>query len=464
MTIPRHFRWQGNSNSSPHSLFVCASLLDRLVSSVQRWLSILVTAILAWPISAATADNVALIRIEGPIGPATAGYIGRAIDVAAALQAHCLIIELDTPGGLLDSTRTIIQSLYASPVPTVVYVAPAPAGAISAGCFITLAADVAAMAPNTTIGAAHPVALGGGAGEQKTDDVMSQKLLSFATSYIEAIAEKRNRNVEWAKSAVRDSASITAKTALELNVIEIIATDLSNLLEQLDGLTINTTTLHTASAEIVPIPMLLREKVFQLLWRPEVMFLLMLVAIYGIIGELSNPGAIIPGVAGAIALILALYMAAILPVNLAGAALMLLAVALFITDVLTPTHGVLTVGGIIAFFLGAFMLFDRTDHAFRLPIGLILTATVLTATFFVFIFSAGLRAQLLPIRAGRETIAGRTATTLTNVDAQGGRIFFDGEYWNARSNVPVAPGQRVEIIAMHGLTLNVKPLNKDTAP
>jgi membrane-bound serine protease (ClpP class) len=429
---------------------------------VQPWISILVALCLVWPLSNLSAQQAGQIRIEGPIGPAASGYIARAIQVASAQQAECLIIELDTPGGLLDSTKHIVHSFYAAPIPVVVYVAPPPAGAISAGCFITLAAHVAAMAPNTTIGAAHPVAIGGGAGGSQSDDVMSEKLVSFATTYIEAIAERRGRNAEWAVSAVRDSASITAEKALELNVIDLLANDLSDLLQQLDGRVVDHHTLATANAKTFEIPMLLREKLFQLLWRPEVMFILMLIAIYGIIGELSNPGAILPGVAGVIALILALYMAAILPVNLAGAALLLIAIALFITDVLTPTHGVLTVGGIIAFFLGAIMLFDRPEEGFRLPLGLILTATGFTAAFFILVVGAGLRAQLLPIRAGRETLLGRTVPAMTPIDGEHGTVFVEGESWNARSEVPVAAGQPVEILGMDGLTLRVKP--KPTRP
>jgi membrane-bound serine protease (ClpP class) len=423
---------------------------------VQRWIYILVAAWLVCPTSRISAEQAGLIRIQGPIGPATAAYIARAIDVAAAGDAECLIIELDTPGGLLESTRHIVQALYSAPIPVVVYVAPAPAGAISAGCFITLAAHVAAMAPNTTIGAAHPVAIGGG-GEGQSNNVMSEKLVSFATTYIEAIAERRGRNAEWAISAVRESASITSEKALQLNVIDLLAINLADLLQQLDGRVVDQHTLATAHAETFEIPMLLRERIFQLLWRPEVMFILMLIAIYGIIGELSNPGAILPGVAGTIALILALYMAAILPVNLAGAALLVLAIALFLADIVTPTYGLLTVGGIIAFFLGGIMLFDRPEEGFRLPLGLILTATGITAAFFVLVVGAGLRAQFLPVRAGRETLVGRTVTALTPIDEAQGRVFVEGESWNARSSVPVPEGQPVEILALEGLTLRVKP-------
>jgi membrane-bound serine protease (ClpP class) len=421
-----------------------------------NWLAILAAAALTCgSLTGLQAADVALIKINGPIGPATAGYIARAIDVAGARNNAALVIQLDTPGGLLDSTKEIVQKFYASPVPTVVYVAPSGANAGSAGCFITLAADVAAMAPNTSIGAAHPVSMSPGGG--KTDEVMKQKLENFGSSYIEAIAEKRGRNAEWAKSSVRESASITAEKALELKVIDVIAKDMSELLRQLDGREVNGKVLKTAGARILEIPMAAREKVFHLLWRPELMLILMLVAIYGIIGELSNPGAVLPGVVGGIALILVLYMAAILPINVAGLAMVGLAVLLFIADIYAPTHGVLTFGGVVTFFLGALMLFNRADPGFRLSLAYIIPATLLTAAFFIFVVGAGLRAQRLPVRAGRETMLGKTAPALTRIDATGGKVFIEGEYWNAASEIPIEAGQRVAIAGIDGLTLKVKP-------
>jgi len=405
-------------------------------------------------------EKVGMIEINGAIGPATASYVDRAIKVSEQENYKCLIIQLDTPGGLLDSTKEIVQSFYKSKVPVVVYVAPSGANAGSAGCFITLAADIAAMAPSTSIGAAHPVAVGGGVGEQKPDDTMKQKLENFATSYIEAIAAKRNRNVEWAKSAVKESASITAEKALELKVIEIIAKDTEDLLKQIDTREINGKQLKTASAEVVKIPMILREKLFQVLWRPEVMFILMLIAIYGIIGELSNPGAIFPGVVGAIALILALYMAAILPVNLAGLALILLAIALFIMDVFAVTHGVLTAGGIISFVLGSIMLFDQAESAMRLSLSLIIPSAIVTAAFFTFVFGKGIKAQFLPAKTGKEAMKGKIAQAITEINNDSGKVFVDGEYWNAISDSPIEQGAQVEIIEMQGLTLKVKPVKK----
>ena len=423
---------------------------------MRRWLPMFLALLACRVVPGPLAAEVGLIKINGAIGPATASYIGRAIDLATARQYACLVIKLDTPGGLLDSTKEIVQKLYASSVPTVVYVAPSGATAASAGCFITLAADIAAMAPNTTIGAAHPVSMGTG-GEEKTDDVMKQKLESYGSSYIESIAQKRGRNVEWAKASVVSSESITAEKAIQQNVINVMAKDVPDLLEQINGREVNGHTVNTAGASVVELPMLARERVFQLLWRPEVMLVLMLAAIYGIIGELSSPGAVLPGVVGAIALILALYMASILPVNIAGLALMALAIILFVIDIFAPTHGVLTFGGIVSFFLGALMLFNRADPAFRLSLAWIIPATVLTAAFFIFVVGAGMRAQMLPVRAGKETMLGKTAPALARIDPAGGKVFVEGEYWNAVSDAPIEAGQAVEIVGITGLTLRVKP-------
>ena len=412
--------------------------------------------------STAPAEKVCLIKIDGAIGPTTASYISRSIEEARNQAAQCLVIQLNTPGGLLDSTQTIVQSFLGSTEPVVVYVAPTGATATSAGCFITLAASVAAMAPATTIGAAHPVMLGGAAtgSEEKPDETMKQKLENFSVSYIEAIAAKRHRNVEWAKSAVRDSASISADKALELKVIDLIANDLPELLKQLNGRVVDGKTLKTANAEIGEITMSPAERVFQRLWRPEVMFILMLIAIYGIIGEMTTPGAILPGVVGAIALVLALYMAAILPVNATGLVLIGLALVLFIFDIYAPTHGVLTAGGIISFLIGSLMLFRTSGPLFRLSLGYIIPATLITAAFFMFVVGKGLRAQRLPVKAGAEMMIGKTAPALTAIGSRGGRLFVEGEYWNAVSDTPIEEGEMAEIVALRGLTLKVRPKGK----
>jgi len=405
---------------------------------------------------AAPGAEVGLIKINGAIGPATASYITRAIEAAAERENRCLIIQLDTPGGSLESTKRIVQAFYASPVPTVVYVAPEGAWAGSAGCFITLAADVAAMAPATSIGAAHPVSIGPG-GEEKTSEVMKEKQEQITGSFIEGIANRRGRNAEWARASVVESKAITADQALELHVIDLVAKDLPDLLRQLDEHEVNGKPLETADANVVEIPRTTQERLLQLLSHPELMMILMLVAIYGIIGELSNPGAILPGVVGAIALILVLYMATILPINSAGLALIGLSIVLFIMDIFAPSHGILTFGGIVSFLLGALMLFNRADPIFRLSLAYIIPATLVTAAFFIFVVGSGLRAQWLPVRVGREALLGRTAPARERIDAAGGWVFIEGEYWNAVSEVPIEPGQPVEIIAVHGLTLKVVP-------
>jgi membrane-bound serine protease (ClpP class) len=404
-------------------------------------------------------EKVYLITIDGAIGPATADYVSRAVNKTQQRGGQCLIIQLNTPGGLLDPMQRIVQKLLGASVPVVVYVAPTGGTAASAGCFITLAAHVAAMAPATTIGAAHPVALGGvtGSEETKSDSPMAKKLENFAASYIQAIAAKRSRNVEWAESSVRESVSITAEKARDLKVIEIIAVSLEDLLHQLNGRVVSGKRLDTAKAQIVEIKMSAAEQIFQAAWRPEMMFILLLIAMYGIIGELTTPGAILPGVVGTIALLLALYMAAILPVNITGLLLIGLAFTLFVIDVFAPTHGVLTIGGITAFLIGSLMLFNREDPVFRLSLAYIIPGVILTAIFFLFVIGQGLRAQRLPVKHGKETMIGKVTKALTPIDASGGKIFLDGEYWNATSDTPVGQGQPVQISAVQGLTVKVLP-------
>jgi membrane-bound serine protease (ClpP class) len=415
----------------------------------------LISIALVFCAAALEAAQVGLIRIDGPIGPATANYVSRSLDVAASQNDQCLIIELDTPGGLAKSMNDIVSAFYASPVPTVVYVAPEGAMSGSAGCYITLAANVAAMAPHTTIGAAHPVDMGNE--DETTNSIMMQKVGNMYAKVIQSIAEKRNRNVKWAESSVRESEAITSEEALKLNVIDLIATNIPDLLEKLNGRSENDKVLKTSGATVVEIPMTLSEQMFQLFWQPQVMMLLMLVAIYGIITELSHPGAIFPGVAGAFAIILLLYMSSTLPLNIAGLALILLAVALFIIDIFAPTHGVLTFGGIIAFFLGALMLFKHEPAGYTLPMTWVIAATLVTSAFFVLFVSKGIRAQYLPTQAGSETMIGKTVAARSRIDAAGGKVFIEGELWNAVSEIPIEAGQNVEVTGLEGLTLKVKP-------
>ena len=418
--------------------------------------------VVCWLVAVAittSGETVCVSTIDGAIGPATASYVSRSVDEAKSKRAQCLVIQLNTPGGLLDSTRVIVQKLLGSQIPVVVYVAPTGATAASAGTFITLAASVAAMAPATTIGAAHPVTLGGipGGGQAQPDQTMTQKLENFAVSYIEAIASRRSRNVDWAKSAVRESSSITSEKALQLKVIEIIAPNLKDLLRQLDGRIVDGRQLKTANAQVVEIKTSLAERVFQMLWRPETMFILMLIAIFGLVGEVSTPGAILPGVAGTIALVLALYMAAALPVNVAGLLLIGLAVVLFVIDLFATTHGVLTGGGILAFIVGSLMLFDQRDPLFRLSLWYIIPSAALIAGFFLFIIGKGIKSQQLPAKSGKQTMLGKEMNALTPIDSENGKVFFEGAYWNARSAAPIDQGALVRIVAIEGLTLKVIP-------
>jgi membrane-bound serine protease (ClpP class) len=420
-----------------------------------RWTSILIAGLTWVAVGNLRATDIGLIKINGPIGPATANYISRAIDLAASQNDEFLVIQLNTPGGLANSMDDIVQEFYTSRIPVVVYVSPEGAMAGSAGVYITLAADIAAMAPHTTIGAAHPVEMGNEG--ETTNSIMMQKVGNAYTKVMQTIAEKRHRNVEWAKSSVTASVAITSEEALKLKVIDLIATNIPDLLQKLNGRSVNGNTLKTAGSIVIEIPMSAGEKFFQLFWQPEVMMLLMLIAIYGIIAEMSHPGAIFPGVAGALALILLLYMSATLPLNIAGLALILLALALFVVDIFAPTHGVLTGGGIIAFFLGSLMLFNHAPKAYQLPMTWIVSTTIVTAAFFVFFVSKGIRAQRLPKSAGVETMIGKTVAALSRIDSAGGKVFIEGEHWNAVSEIPIETGQPVEIAGIEGLTLKVKP-------
>lgn len=405
---------------------------------------------------------VAVARVQGTIGPATAAYLARARDEAGRRGAQCLLVELDTPGGLLDATREIVQGFLQSPVPTVVYVSPAGAWAGSAGCFITLAADVAAMAPATSIGAAHPVGIGPGA--DRPDPDLKRKLERFTSSYLEAIAARRHRNTAWALASVQESAALTSDQALAQGVIDLVARDRAELLARLDGREAGGRVLHTAGAATVEIPWSLRERVFQVLAHPQVMLILMLAVMYGLVGELTSPGAILPGVAGVIALVLLLYLGSVLPMRGTGLLLVGVAAALFVFDALAPTHGVLTVGGMAAFFLGTLLLFDRAEPFLRLSLAWLVPATVVTGLFFAFVVGAGIRAQRAPARTGAEALLGRTALALEPIQARSGRVLLEGEIWSAQSPEPIPSGSSVRIIAREGLTLTVQPVLPPEAP
>lgn len=408
---------------------------------------------------------VTVIRVDGAITPITTNYIERGLSRALEDSSEGLILELDTPGGLLESTRDIVQLFLDSELPVVVYVSPEGASAASAGTFITMAAHVAAMAPATTIGAASPVQMTPGGGGAQPDTVMQKKIFRYSESFIESIANRRERNAEWAISAVRDGESVTADRALALNVIDLIAADRAELLGSIDGRVVNGDTLRTAGATVRELPRNAAERFFGFILRPEVMLILTLVAIYGIIGEVSNPGAIFPGVTGVMALILLLYASAAMPINVAGYALLFLAIVLFGAEAFTPTFGLLTSAGAVSFFLGLLMLFQDFPEGLAISWAWFIPATVIMALFFMFIAGAGLKIQLAKTRrTGGESMAGKRAEVVDRVDSSGGRVFVDGEYWNAVSDEPIEAGSTCEIMSIRGLTLTVEGREGDRKP
>jgi membrane-bound serine protease (ClpP class) len=408
--------------------------------------------------------SVHVIRINGPINPVAAEYIVDSIEEATDAEAECLIIELDTPGGLMESTRIITKAMLASEVPVVIYVSPAGARAASAGVFMTYAAHLAAMAPSTNIGAAHPVNIGGGGAD--SSNAMMEKVTNDAVAQIKTVAEKRGRNVEWAEEAVRKSVSITEKEALEKNVINFIAPSLDSLLIQLNGREVELANrkvkLQTAGAKITRNEMNWRHKLLDKISDPNIAYILFLLGFAGIYFELSNPGAILPGVLGGIFLILAFYAFQTLPVNWAGLLLILFAVILFILEVKVTSFGILTIGGIVAMVLGSIMLFRRPatvfEPAMKISLQVIILATLATAAFFAFAVGLTVKAHRKQVTTGREGMIGEVGIALTNLNPSG-QVRVHGEIWQARSDTPIEKDQPVKVLAVSGLQVNVEKLS-----
>lgn len=399
-----------------------------------------------------------LVKVEGAITPAVSRYIQRVITEAVVNSAQAVIMEMDTPGGLDKSMREIIQKELSAPVPIIVYVYPPGGRAASAGAYITIAADIAVMAPGTNIGAATPVQLGG-VPEGETSGTMERKIVSDAEAFMKSLAQKKGRNVQWAEEAVRKARASSAEEALKLGVIDFIANDLQDLLNKLDGKQIHKEgeiyTLNTKGAPISRQEMNWRERFLQLLSDPNLAYLLLLLATYGIIFELSNPGAILPGIVGAVALILALYSLALIPVNWAGLALMALGIGFLIAEVKAPTHGLLGVAGGISFLIGSIMLFEDVKYQ-RISMSLIISMTLLTTLFFLFVITAGIRAQFRAKAVGREAILGKIAEARSDLNPTG-LVFLDGELWRAESKEGfIEKGSKVRVVAMRGLTLQVE--------
>lgn len=402
-------------------------------------------------------QKVIAINVEGAINPALADFIHNAIEKAENEKAECLIIRLNTPGGLLTSTRSIVSDLLVSPVPVIVYVSPGGAHAGSAGVFITLAAHIAVMAPATNIGAAHPVNLQG-----SMDSTMNSKATNDAAAFIRSIADKRNRNLEWAEDAVRNSVSITEKEALQLNVIDLIAASETDLLSQIDGrviqLPFREQILQTKNATIHHYSMSIWEKILNIISDPSIAYILLLLGMYGIMFELYNPGAMFPGIVGVISLILAFYSMHSLPVNYAGLALIIFGVILFILEIKIVSHGILTVGGIISLLLGSMMLIRTTSglELARISRSVIFSATAVTALFFLFVVGLGLKAQRRKVVTGREGLTGVAGVVMETLNPAG-LIMVEGEIWNAESvEGEIAAGERVKILEMKDLKVLVE--------
>lgn len=399
---------------------------------------------------------IALLPYSGVINPVASEYVTKGLDKAQEMGGQALVLQLDTPGGLDKSMRLMVKAMLASPIPVVVYVAPEGSRAASAGVFITLAAHVAAMAPGTNIGAAHPVALGGG----QVDKTMLEKVENDAAAYIRSLAERWGRNADWAEEAVRKSVSIGASEAVEKHVVDLMASSLDELLNKIDGKTVEAAgqpvTLKTAGAPVKSIPMTLKQRILSLLSDPNVAYLLMLLGFYGIFFELSSPGAVLPGIIGGIAIILAAYALQLLPVNWAGLALMALALVLFILEIKVPSYGALTIGGIIALTLGSLMLFESPAPFLRVSIKIIIPAALATGGFFFFLVGKAVGAQRARVSTGLEGLIGLEGTVRDWTDGRG-TVFVRGEIWKAVSAETLRVGQAVTVIGVDGLRLTVVP-------
>ena len=406
--------------------------------------------------------RVYLIVVDAGINPATADFIHEAIADANRDAAAALVIELDTPGGLLESTKVIVKDLLGAPLPVVVYIAPSGAGAASAGVFITMAANVAAMAPGTNIGAAHPV---GGQGENIESD-MRAKVENFTVSLSKTIAQERGRNIEWAEKAVRESVSITEQEAVQLHVVDLVAPSFDDLLRQLDGREVKVKghplRLEVAGAEVIHKDMRLKQKLLNVIANPNVAYLLMMAGLLGLYVELTHPGVFFPGVAGGICLLMGLTALQVLPINYSGLALIGLGLALLISELFLPSFGVLGVGGIIAFVLGSLLLFDTSASDLTVDRSIVYAAAATFGGFTMLVGYLVVRTQRRKPSLGREGLIGEIGEVRQRISAPGGKILVHGEYWNAIADESIEVGERAEVTQVSGLRLKVRRVEGTT--
>ncbi|ABS77914.1 serine protease [Coxiella burnetii] len=418
-----------------------------------------------------------LIDIKGGIGPATADFFHRSLKQATEKKAQVIILQLDTPGGLATAMRDIIKDILASPIPVIGYVAPSGAHAASAGTYILYATHIAAMAPGTNLGAATPIAIGtpGGSSPEKGNEkkegakkapaqktAAEKKAISDARAYIRSLAQLRGRNVEWAESAVVEAESLSAEEAYKIKVINIIASNIPNLLEQANGMKISvrgeTQTVNTANLEIEKVEPDWRTRFLSVITDPSVAYILLMIGFYGIFFEFINPGFIVPGVVGAISLLLALYAFQLLPINYAGLALILLGLAFIVAEAFMPSFGMLGIGGGVAFVIGSIMLMRTDAIGFGIPMYLIIAIAIVTIAFFLLVLSMAFRSRGRPIVSGREAVIGKRG--VVNVSDKRMWVRIEGERWQCKSDVPLQDGDEVVVERLEGLFCVVKPVEK----
>lgn len=405
--------------------------------------------------SAESAKQVIAVKVNGVINPVSSEFIAKSIAKARTAHAEAVVIQLDTPGGLDTSMRSIIKEISASTVPIIVYVSPAGARAASAGTFITLSAHIAAMAPGTNIGAAHPVSVG-----QKMDKETAEKATNDAAAYIRSLAEKSGRNAAWAEDAVRKSISATENEALSKKVIDLVSKDLDSLLRDISGRIVQTAdgdkTLKTTGATVVGEEMGIRHKILNFISDPSVAYMLLLLGFYGLFFEFTNPGALFPGIAGGIFLILAFFSFQTLPVNYAGLLLIIFAIILFILEIKIVSHGMLTIGGIISMVMGSLMLFDSAGPFYQLSLSIIIPAVMVTALFFTVTFRLAYKAYRTAPVTGREGLIGLEGKAVEDITKESGMVSLHGELWSAFSDTWIEKGSHIIVREVTGLKLKVK--------
>ena len=455
---------------------------------------LIITGFLFTSISANSIQGpIIQLTVEEAIGPATDDYIKRALETATESDAEIVIIQMDTPGGLDSAMRAIIKNIASSTVPVATYVAPTGARAASAGTYILYASHIAAMAPGTNLGAATPVKIGGisppapaktekdnksekdkqGKNDQPMEQpggdasgdanetAMQKKLINDAVAYIRGLAELRGRNQEWAEKAVREAASIPATEALKLNVIDILAVSMADLLKQINGHEVDIhgqkRTINTTGLPLVKIDPDWRSRMLSVITNPNIAYILMLIGVYGLILEFSNPGAIVPGTVGAICLLIALYSFQLLPINYAGMGLILLGIGLMVGEAFEPSFGVLGIGGVTSFAIGSIILMDTDAPGFGIDISVIITFSLTSALIFIFVVGLAVKARRRPVVSGLEELIGGEATVVNDFDHKG-TVTIHSESWQAVSDIPLHKNQQVKVTEVKGLTLHVEPL------